>query len=501
MEANELLLATPEAREACGVFGIWGPGEDVSRLTYFGLFALQHRGQESAGIAVSDGKQIDLFREMGLVSQIFDEDTLTRLKGDLAIGHTRYSTTGTTTLANAQPMVAEWKGGKIALAHNGNLVNARALRDELEAAGEKFEASSDSEVMLRMIARGANRLGSVEDAVAACMPQWAGAYSVTILTENCVMAVRDPYGVRPLCLGRLNGKAHVFASESCALNVIGADLVREVEPGEVVVADGDGIRSRLVQRSPRQALCVFEYIYMARPDSQIGGHLVHEARRRLGCQLAKEHPVEADVVIPVPDTGWPAAIGFAEESGLPFGEGLIKNRYIPRTFIQPDQRLRELGVRVKLNPLREALEGRRVVMVDDSIVRGTTKRRIVHLIREAGAKEVHVRISAPPYRWPCYYGVDTSNRSELIGARCSVEEIREAIGADSLGYQSVQGLLQGLNIPRRKLCLACFTGRYPIAIPKDVKLSKLDLEEGNWREGKAEAETEPPAPSPTETQE
>ncbi len=499
MEAHKLFLAQPEAREACGVFGIYGPGEDVSRLTYFGLFALQHRGQESAGIAVSNGREIEVFRQMGLVSQIFDEDTLVNLRGDFAIGHTRYSTTGSTTLANSQPMVAEWRGGKIALAHNGNLVNARELRNDLVNAGEKLEASSDSEVMLRMIAREANRIGSVEEAIANCMPQWLGAYSLTILTEKSVIAVRDPYGVRPLCIGRLNGKANVFASESCALGVIGAELVREVEPGEMVIADEDGVRSRMVQQTPRHALCVFEYIYMARPDSQIEGHLVHEARRRLGCQLAREHPVEADVVIPVPDTGWPAAIGFAEESGLPFGEGLIKNRYIPRTFIQPDQRLRELGVRVKLNPLREALKGRRVVMVDDSIVRGTTKRRIVNMIREAGAKEVHVRISAPPYRWPCYYGVDTSNRSELIGARCSVDDIRQVIGADSLGYQSVEGLLKGVGVPRRKLCLACFTGRYPIPIPKDVKLSKLDLEESEWREGKGE--TEAPSHSPTETQE
>jgi amidophosphoribosyltransferase len=498
METGRMVLARPEAREACGVFGIYGPGEDVSRLTYFGLFALQHRGQESAGIAVSDRSEITVFREMGLVSQIFDEETLSELRGDLAIGHTRYSTTGSTTLANSQPMVKEWKGGRIALAHNGNLVNARELRRELQQAGEHLEATSDSEVMLRMIARAADELGSVEAAVKACMPKWAGAYSLTILTETAVMAVRDPYGVRPLCLGRLNGDTHVFASESCALSVIGAELIRDVSPGEVVVAGEDGVRGEVVVPSPRQALCVFEYIYMARPDSHIDGHLVHEARRGLGCRLAKEHPVEADVVIPVPDTGWPAAIGYAEESGLPFGEGLIKNRYIPRTFIQPDQRLRELGVRVKLNPLREALKGRRVVMVDDSIVRGTTKTRIVNMIREEGAEEVHVRISAPVYRWPCYYGVDTSNRSELIGARCSEEEIRQAIGADSLGYQSVQGLLKGLNIPRRKLCLACFTGRYPIPVPKDVKLSKLDLENEEWAQETGEAEA--PSPSPTETQ-
>jgi amidophosphoribosyltransferase len=441
-----------------------------------------------------------LYREMGLVFQVFDEETLSRLQGDLAIGHTRYSTSGTSSLVNAQPMVAEWRGGKIALAHNGNLVNALELRRELEAEGTSFAASSDSEVMLLMVAREADRQGSVEKGVAACMPRWRGAYSLTILTEDSVMAVRDPYGVRPLCIGRLNGQAIVFASESCALNVIGSEFLREVDPGELVVVDKDGMRAQQVLRSPRQALCVFEYIYMARPDSEIGGRLVHEARRRLGRQVAKDHPVEGDVVIPVPDTGWPAAIGYAEESGVPFGEGLIKNRYIPRTFIQPDQRLREVGVRIKLNPLREALQGRRVVMVDDSIVRGTTKRRIVGMIREQGAREVHVRISAPPYRWPCYYGVDTSNRSELIAARCStVEEIREAIGADSLGYQSVAGMLKGLRVPRRKLCLACFTGRYPIPIPKDVKLSKLDLEESAWREGEEEAKTNAPAASPTET--
>ena len=494
MVGHEPLLARPEAREACGVFGIYAPGEDVSRLTFFGLFALQHRGQESAGIAVSDGHRITAYREMGLVSQVFDEDTLGRLRGDLAIGHTRYSTTGSSTLANAQPMVAEWSGGKVALAHNGNLVNAVALRRELEAEGETFDASSDSEIMLKMVARAASRHGSVERAVVECMPKWEGAYSLTILTEQAVMAVRDPYGVRPLCIGRLNGEAIVFASESCALSVIGAELVREVESGEIVVVDKNGMRAYQAAPSTRAALCVFEYIYMARPDSEIGEHLVHEVRRRLGMQLAEDSPVEADVVIPVPDTGWPAAIGYAERSGIPFGEGLIRNRYIPRTFIQPDQRLRELGVKIKLNPLRVArygpagpLAGKRVAVVDDSIVRGTTKRQIIGILRDAGAKEVHVRISAPPYKWPCYYGVDTSNRSELIAARAStIEEIRDAIGADSLGYQSVEGLLKGLGISRRELCLACFTGDYPIPIPKDVKLSKLDLEERAWR-GRADA--------------
>ena len=500
MAGKESLFARPEAREACGVFGIYAPGEDVSRLTYFGLFALQHRGQESAGIAVSNGREVTAYRQMGLVSQVFDEGVLGRLQGDLAIGHTRYSTTGSSTLANAQPMVGEWRGGKVALAHNGNLVNAVTLRQELEAKGEVFEASSDSEIMLRMVVREADERNSVEEAVAACMARWRGAYSLTILTEKAVLAVRDPYAVRPLCVGRLNGEATVFASESCALNVIGAELLREVGPGEMMVAEGEGVRTRQAVKSPRRALCVFEYIYMARPDSRINGKLVHEARRMMGHQLARDHPAEADLVIPVPDTGWAAAIGFAEESGLPFREGLIRNRYIPRTFIQPDQRLRELGVRIKLNPLREALEGNRVVMVDDSIVRGTTKRRIIGMVRDSGAREVHVRITAPPYRWPCYYGVDTSNRSELIAARCSsVDEIREEIGADSLGYQSVEGLLKGLGVPRRKLCLACFTGRYPILIPRDVKLSKLDLEESEWRSGEDAPEASTAARSPTET--
>jgi len=447
-------------------------------LTYFGLFALQHRGQESAGIAVSDGKQISLYRQMGLVSQAFDEANLERLRGVLAIGHTRYSTTGSSNLANAQPMLAEWRSGSIALAHNGNLVNALQLRRELEAEGERFEATSDSEVMLRMVAREADACGSVEEAIAGCMRRWHGAYSLTILTERSVAAVRDPYGVRPLCLGRLNGEATVFASESCALSVIGAEFEREVAPGEMVVAQASGVKATQVLPVSRAALCVFEYIYMARPDSLIGGELVHEVRRRLGAQLAIDYPVEADMVMPVPDTGWPAAIGFAQESGIPFGEGLTKNRYIPRTFIQPDQRLREMGVKIKLNPLREVLEGRRVVVVDDSIVRGTTKRGIIKLIRDAGAKEVHVRITAPPYRWPCYYGVDTSNRSELIAARCTtVEEIREQIGADTLAYQTVQGMLKAVGVSRRKLCMACFTGRYPIVIPDDVKLGKLDLED------------------------
>ncbi|MGD0112767.1 MAG: amidophosphoribosyltransferase [Armatimonadota bacterium] len=492
--------AADAPREACGVFGIFAPGEDVSRLTYFGLFALQHRGQESAGIAVSDGHRIDSFREMGLVSQVFDEETLERLRGVMAIGHTRYSTTGSSTLANAQPMVGEWRGGKVALAHNGNLINAVSLRQELEAQGETFDATSDSEIMLKMVVRAADKTNSVEDAVAACMPKWQGAYSLTILTERAVMAVRDPWRVRPLCIGRLNGSSTIFASESCALSVIGAELIREVAPGEIVIVDADGLRSRQAVPESRPALCVFEYIYMARPDSVIGEHLVHEVRRRLGMQLAEDSPADGDVVMPVPDTGWPAAIGFAERSGLPFGEGLIRNRYIPRTFIQPDQRLREMGVKIKLNPLKEALRGRRVVLVDDSIVRGTTKRGIISMIRDAGAKEVHIRITAPPYRWPCYYGVDTSSRSELIAAReDTVEGIRKAIGADTLSYQSVEGLLKALRVSHGTLCMACFTGEYPISIPQDVKLSKLDLEGRACRRREDAPEARTAGPSHIET--
>ena len=489
MTAHGSLVVPREAREACGVFGIYGPGEDVSRLTYFGLFALQHRGQESAGIAVSDGHKISAYRNMGLVSQVFDDHTLTNLRGDLAIGHTRYSTTGSSTLANAQPMVQEWRGGQVALAHNGNLINAVELRKELEAAGEQLEATSDSEVMLRMVARAANELGNVPDAVVACMPRWEGAYSLTIMTEDSLIIVRDPFGVRPLCMGRVNGTSVVIASESCALSVIGASFDREIDPGEMVIVNAEGVHSRrAMPSSDPNAFCVFEYIYMARPDSNIGGHLVHEVRRRLGMQLAEDCPADADVVMPVPDTGWPAAIGYAERSGLPFGEGLIRNRYIPRTFIQPDQRLREMGVKIKLNPLREALAGRRGVLVDDSIVRGTTKRGIIKMVREAGAKEVHVRITAPPYSWPCYYGVDTSNRSELIAARAaSIDAIRQEIDADTLCYQSVPGFLKALQIDAHKLCLACFTGEYPIPIPADLKLSKLDLEESACPSGEETA--------------
>ena len=466
-----------KCQEACAVFGLHAPGEDVSRLTYFGLFALQHRGQESAGIAVSDGKKIKVHADMGLVQQVFDEERLGQLRGDLAIGHTRYSTSGASQLRNVQPVVVSSKAGTIALSHNGNLVNVLDLYHEVTAAGWPVEAGSDSAVMAAMIAQRWEQLGDLESAIVECCKRWSGAYSLAILTEDSLLALRDPHGIRPLCLGTLNGHGYVVASETCALNVVGAQFLREVEPGELVVIDERGLRSSQVVPPQRPAMCIFEFIYFARPDSYIYGKLIHETRRQMGGQLAHDQPVEADVVIPVPDTGWPVAIGYAEASGIPFREGLIKNRYIARTFIQPDQRQRELGVKLKLSPLSEALAGKRVVLVDDSIVRGTTKRGIVELVRDAGATEVHVRISAPPYCYPCFYGVDTSDRKELIAARLgSVDEIRRAIGADTLGYQSVEGLMQAIGLPREKFCLACFDGNYPIPVPDELKARKFALE-------------------------
>jgi amidophosphoribosyltransferase len=470
-------MRTDAIHEACGVFGVYGPGEDVARITYFGLFALQHRGQESAGIACADGREISLKVGMGLVQQVFDEAMLSGLRGDLAIGHTRYSTTGSSEARNAQPVLVRTKLGNLALAHNGNLVNARELHERLVRADIHLESTSDSAIMAHMIAEEWEKTGNLEQAIITASASWRGAYAVTALTEKQVLAFRDPNGIRPLCLGTINERGHVIASESCALNVIGAHFQREIDPGELVTIDGDGVRSTRLAPAGRSAMCVFEYIYFARPDSRIGGKLIHEARRRMGRRLARDYPVEADLVIPVPDTGWPAAIGYAEESGIPFGEGLIKNRYIARTFIQPDQRQRELGVGLKLTPMREVLEGKRVVMVDDSIVRGTTKRGVVNLVRAAGAREVHVRISAPPYQFPCFYGVDTSDRSQLIAARMDVEQIRQAIGADSLGYQTVEGLVESIGLPADRFCRACFDSEYPVAIPDEIKARKFTLEE------------------------
>ena len=461
--------------EECGIFGVYAPGEDVARLSFFALFALQHRGQESAGIAVSDGETLKVHKDMGLVNQIFSEDILARLKGHIAIGHTRYSTTGSSVLRNAQPLHCCLHTGTVAVAHNGNLINTEELRREMEGRGIEFETTNDSEVIARLIAE--QETPTLADAVRATMKQIRGAYSLTILTENELVGVRDPFGVRPLCLGRIGPNKWVLASETCALNTVGATLVRELAPGEIVVINANGVRRIPGVPMERQALCMLEMIYFARPDSVMEGQSLHAARQRMGRELALEHPAPgADIVIPVPDSGFPAALGFAKESGVPFGEGLIKNRYIQRTFIQPDQRMRELGVRMKLTPIREALEGKSVVMVDDSIVRGTTTDKLVRLLLDAGAREVHVRISSPPVKYPCFYGIDMATQDQLVAAKLSVEEIRRLIGATSLGYLSPEGLARAIGVPNDNFCLACFLGEYPIDIPPHVKMSKFILE-------------------------
>lgn len=461
--------------DECGVFGVFAPGYDVARLTYFGLFALQHRGQESAGIAVMDGQEVKVHKEMGLVSQVFDEEILSRLSGDIAIGHTRYSTTGSSVLCNAQPIVVDTPYGPIAVAHNGNIVNTAELRQQLEDEGIRFQSTNDSEVIARCI--GSLHKGDIVRAVRETMACVSGAYSVVVLTPTQILAFRDPNGIRPLCLATFNGSGHVVSSETCALNPIGAKFVRDIEPGELVVIDHDGVTEYKSLFPERPAMCVFEFIYLARPDSNMYGKSLHAARVRMGQELFAEHPVDAQVVIPVPDTGYPAAIGFSQASRIPLNEGLIKNRYIGRTFIEPDQRMREQGVRMKLSPLKENLAGKRVVMVDDSIVRGTTTGQIVKLIREAGATEVHVRISSPPVKWPCFYGIDMADRKDLIAARQTLEEIRQHIGADSLGYLSVKGLAKAVGVGKDKFCTACFTGDYPIEIPKDLRVSKFSLEQ------------------------
>ncbi|MHB1162552.1 MAG: amidophosphoribosyltransferase [Chloroflexota bacterium] len=460
-----------ELHEACGVFGIFAPGVDVARITFFGLYALQHRGQESAGIATGDGKELRTFKAMGLVVQVFSEEELSFLKGHVAIGHTRYSTTGASKVCNAQPIVVDSNLGQLALGHNGNLVNTDSLAEQLLEKGERLETSTDSEVIARMIASAPGL--DWESRLLHTLHRFQGAYSLVMATPNTLYAARDPLGVRPLCIGRLNG-GWVVASETCALDTVGATFMREVEPGELLAIDGEGVRSITPAESRRRALCIFEFIYFARPDSTIDGQLVYLARQEMGRHLAREYSVDADLVIPVPDSAIPAATGYAQESGIPFGEGLIKNRYIGRTFIQPDQRLRQVGVRLKFNPLPEILSGKRVVVVDDSIVRGTTTPPVVNLLRKAGAKEVHMRVCAPPMRFPCYLGVDTARQSELIAAQMSVEEIRRHIGADSLGYLSLEGLLDSVGMHTSHYCRACFTGNYPV--PIQLEMDKLMLE-------------------------
>jgi amidophosphoribosyltransferase len=456
--------------ESCGVFGVYAPGINVAQATFFALFALQHRGQESAGIAVSNGSEIRIHTCMGLVSQAFTETDLALLQGYIAIGHNRYSTTGSSKPVNAQPVMAKSSGLTLALAHNGNIINSKVLRDELQERGYHFHSSSDSEVIANLILASPGQ--NLPEKIGYAMHRLQGAYSLVVLTHDKLIAVRDPFGVRPLCLGSIDGGWGI-ASESCALDHIGAQFVREIEPGEILVIDGQGVQS-LKKESDRKALCIFEYIYFARPDSIIQGKLLYPAREAMGRILAEEYPVDADFVMGVPDSATAAGIGYSHASGIPYCEGLLKNRYVGRTFIDPDQRMRELGVRLKFNPLSRVIAGKKLVVVDDSIVRGTTTPRVVNLLKKAGAAEVHIRICAPPIRYPCFFGVDMATKWELIAARKTVPEIREHLSADSLGYLSLDGLIRAVDLPKDIFCLACFTGDYPI--PVQIEMDKLALE-------------------------
>jgi amidophosphoribosyltransferase len=450
-------------KEECGVFGIFGHPE-AANMTYLGLYALQHRGQESAGISATDGEHVRVSREMGYVADVFDGATLSRLPGTAAIGHVRYSTAGESRLSNAQPILIDCNHGQIALCHNGNLVNARELRDDLVRQGSIFQSSSDTEVILHLYAR--SKAPTVEDAIVESVKQVQGAFSLVLLTRDRLVAVRDPHGFRPLALGRL-GDAVVVASETCAMDLIGATYVRDVEPGEVLVVSAQGMRSIRPFAPAPLAHCIFEHVYFARPDSYVFGKSVNEVRTNLGRNLAREQPVDADVIVPVPDSGVCAAVGYADESGVPLRMGLIRNHYVGRTFIQPQQSIRHFGVKVKLNPVRSILDGKRVVLVDDSIVRGTTSRKIVKMVRAAGAKEVHVRISCPPTISPCFYGVDTPSKSELIAATHTVDEITSFLDADSVGYLSLEGLLSTVGNVRGSYCSSCYTGVYPVEFPRD----------------------------------
>ncbi len=520
--ADGLVPEDPPPREACGVFGVWAPGEDVAKLTYYGLYALQHRGQESAGIAVSDGSRIVVHKEMGLVAQVFDEPALTALRGHIAVGHCRYSTTGASVWANAQPTFRSTPTTSLALGHNGNLINTRELAALLGETGQGsggIAATSDTDVLTALFVSGRVPPGAasvasavppgaasvapagaasvasavapagaasvapagaavgspagssagapegVEAAAAAVLPLAKGAYSLVFMDEQTLYAARDPHGFRPLVLGRLKG-GWVVASETAALDIVGATFVREIAPGELVCINGRGVRSRTFA-APQPSGCLFEYVYLARPDTTISGRGVHATRVAVGRRLAAEHPADADLVIPVPESGTPAAIGFAEASGIPFGQGLVKNPYVGRTFIQPSQTIRERGIKLKLNPLRDAIAGRRLVVVDDSIVRGTTQRALVAMLREAGAAQVHVRVASPPVTWPCFYGIDFATRAELIAGHLSPAEICASIGADSLGYVSLEGLTEATGLSASRLCRACFDGQYPIPVAED----------------------------------
>ncbi len=462
------------------MFGVWAPNENVAKLAYYGLYALQHRGQESAGIAVSDGSRIVVHKEMGLVAQVFDEPALTALRGHIAVGHCRYSTTGASVWANAQPTFRSTGTVSLALGHNGNLINTRELAALLGGPGQGgtgIEATSDTDVLTALFVSdlaalngpaasdAAGSASAVESAASMVLPLAKGAYSLVFMDEQTLYAARDPHGFRPLVLGRL-ATGWVVASETAALDIVGARFVREIVPGELVCIDGRGVRSRSFA-TPKPSGCLFEYVYLARPDTTISGRGVHATRVAVGRQLAAEHPADADLVIPVPESGTPAAIGFAEASGIPFGQGLVKNSYVGRTFIQPSQTIRERGIKLKLNPLRDAIADRRIVVVDDSIVRGNTQRALVAMLREAGASQVHVRVASPPVSWPCFYGIDFATRAELIAGRLTPDEICASIGADSLGYVSLAGLIEATTLPQDRLCRACFDGQYPVPVAQD----------------------------------
>jgi amidophosphoribosyltransferase len=464
-------------RDACGVFGVWAPDEEVAKLTYYGLYSLQHRGQESAGIAVSDGSRIVVYKDMGLVAQVFDESVLNTLHGHLAIGHCRYSTSGSSVWENAQPTFRATPSASLALGHNGNLINTLELADVLsqQAGGMASHATSDTDVLTALFAAStgpANSDGTashpgVEAAALAALPLVRGAFSLVFMDEQTLYAARDPQGFRPLVLGRL-ARGWVVASETAALDIVGATFVREIEPGEMVAIDTGGVRSHTFA-SPAPKGCLFEYVYLARPDTAIAGRSVQAARVEVGKQLAAEHPADADLVIGVPESSTPAAIGYAQASGIPYGQGLVKNSYVGRTFIQPSQTIRERGIRLKYNPLRDAIAGKRLVVVDDSIVRGNTQRAIVAMLREAGAAEVHVRISSPPVAWPCFFGIDFASRAELMAGNLTIEEIRQSIGADSLGFVSLERLIAATAVPAERLCHACFDGDYPVPVAEAEK--------------------------------
>lgn len=469
-------------REECGVFGVYAPGEDVSKLTYFGLYALQHRGQEAAGIAVADGAQIVVFKDLGLVSQVFDEQLLQSLKGHIAVGHCRYSTTGANTWENAQPIFATTAAGTgVALAHNGNLVNTAELASRVAEStmgtngSRPLPATTDTNIMTRLLAQ--HPAANLSEAASALLPELKGAFSLVFCDETTLYAARDAHGLHPLVLGRLEN-GWVVASETAALDIVGATFVREVEPGELLAIDSAGLRSTHFKSATPKG-CLFEYVYLARPDTQIGGRSIYATRVEVGRKLAKVEPVEADMVIPTPESGTPAAIGYAEASKIPYGQGLVKNAYVGRTFIQPSQTIRQLGIRLKLNPLKNVIRGKRLIVIDDSIVRGNTQRALVRMLREAGALEVHVRIASPPVRWPCFYGVDFPSRSELIAnaadsAEDITESVRRVIGADTLAYVSLADMVAASEQPASRLCMACFTGEYPIPIPENLSKNVLE---------------------------